>query len=181
MPALSRVPEVRPPASNTTTPHSTSMTLHVVTRDFKTTQRIDMLTRALFSSCPADVFRPLKHACALSRCGGTLSRVQLNLQTHLLDQPLIRVPNMSQDVISRVLSAQTCRVVRRLARVKMMLLGYSNMPALCRVAEVRPPASNTTSTHLLAQPPRVPNMSQDVISNVLSAWTCRVVRLVCSL
>ena len=81
MPALSRVAEVRPPASNTTTPHSTSMTLHVVTRDFKTTQRIDMLTRALFSSCPADVFRPLKHACALSRCGVTISRVQHNLDS----------------------------------------------------------------------------------------------------
>ena len=81
MPAPSRVPEVRPPASNTTTPHSTSMTLPVARRDFKTTQRIDMPTSALCGSCPADAFRVLKRARALSGCGGTPSRVQHNLDS----------------------------------------------------------------------------------------------------
>ena len=37
-----RVPQIRPPASHTTTSHSTSSPLHVARRDFKSTERIDM-------------------------------------------------------------------------------------------------------------------------------------------
>ena len=81
MPALCLVAEVCSPASNTTTTHSTSMTLPVARRDFKTTQRIDMPTSALCGSCPADAFRVLKRPRALSGCGGTPSRVQHNLDS----------------------------------------------------------------------------------------------------
>ena len=81
MPALSRVPEVRPPASHTTTPYTTSMTLPVARRGFKTTKRTDMPRSALCGSCPADAFRVLKRARALSGCGGTPSRVPDNLDS----------------------------------------------------------------------------------------------------
>ena len=81
MPALCRVPEVRPPATNTTTPHTTSMTLPVAGCDFKTSKRTDIPTSASSRSHPADAFRVLKRPRALSGCGGTPSRVQHNLDS----------------------------------------------------------------------------------------------------
>ena len=71
----------RPTQLRLTSSHSTSSPLHVAKRDFKTTQRIDMPTSALCGSCPADAFRVLKRARALSGCGGTPSRVQHNLDS----------------------------------------------------------------------------------------------------
>ena len=66
-------------------------------------------------------------------------------------------------MISKLSSAQTCRQGRCLDHIVQMRLGYSNVPVLCRVAEVRPPAFKTTSTHVLTLYFPVLYMSQDVI------------------
>ena len=81
MPALCRVPEVRPPQPNTTTPHTTSMTLPVAGCDFKTIKRIRMPTSASSRPRPAHACKVLKHPCPVSRCGGTPSRVPDNLDS----------------------------------------------------------------------------------------------------
>ena len=81
MSLVSRDPELHPPASLTTTPHSTSMTLPVARRDFKTTQRIDMPTGESCSSRPADAFSAVKHPCAVLCCDATPHRVQHNLDS----------------------------------------------------------------------------------------------------
>ena len=81
MPPVCRDPELHSPASHTTTPHFTSMTLPVARRDFKTTQRIDMPTGASCSSRPADAFSAVKHPCAVSRCDATPHRVQHNIDS----------------------------------------------------------------------------------------------------
>ena len=78
MPALCRVPEVRPPQPNTTTQNTASMTLPVAGCDFKSIKRIDMPTSASSRSRPAHACKVLKHPCPVSRCGGTSSRVQDN-------------------------------------------------------------------------------------------------------
>ena len=55
---------------------------HVGRRHFKRTQRMDMPTSASSRSHPAHAFRLLKHACSLSRSGGTPSATQHNHPPH---------------------------------------------------------------------------------------------------
>jgi hypothetical protein len=69
----------RPTQPRLTPPRPTSKgPEHVARRDFKHTQSTDIPSGASSRSHPEDAFGLLKHACSLSGCGGTPSRVQHN-------------------------------------------------------------------------------------------------------
>ena len=76
--------------------------------------------------------------------------------------------------MTKLLGACTCSLVPRVDHILQMRVDHSNIPVLCWGAEIKPPASPTTSP----DPLPVLYMSQDAMTKLLGACTCGLVSCV---
>ena len=156
----------RPPPPHLT---STPAPLPLPTDHTRTTHRMDMPLSASCRSAPEDMLGVLRHCCPLSGSGDTPSRIYHPHASAPL--PLLYI---SQDAMTNVLIACTCHFLRRVDTMMQMYWKHSNIAVLCRVSEIYPPASTTTTPHLHSRTSTFPQSPQQNYSSDGHAAFCVV-------